>query len=146
MQQFVNITQAISSAAAVTKSLSLANRRRTAVDRVLATLQPILAAGKAPLTADELTFLNQSVLIRWWLDANQQAGFVNLPVPVQSLYSPQMGPIPVRPFVLKDTDQFTLEVSATNPALFTDAASPYVTKLSALNVVFILYGNDDRKL
>lgn len=145
MQQITRLSIPINAATAATTSLVLSNRRKTVVDRVMVTLQPLVAAGKTPLTADELAFFRQSIMVRWWLDANQMQGFVNGPVPVDQLFSPQMGPIPVRPFTLKDTDQFTLEMSATSALVFTDAASPYVLKLSSLNVVFSLWGNDDRE-
>lgn len=144
MQQLIRLSTPIAAAGAVTTSLVLANRRNASADRVKAMLQPILKAGAVALTRDELVYLQQSVMVRWWLDANQQQAFCNQPIPVSECTAGVMGPLPVKPFTLKETDQFTLEVSATSGLIFTDAASPYVVKLSSLNVVLILYGNDDR--
>lgn len=141
MQQLLRLSAQVAPDKPRLVSMTLADRRNMQVDRWQAYIRVIPKAdGTIPSDAD-LRMLEAMVRLRISTDAQQRNLFTPQGVAVRAFQSRELGPVPVVPFGLLGSEQFTVEWDLDNNAfamnLFSQAAEVWVD--------LVLWGNDERK-
>lgn len=141
MQQMLKLSAQIATDKPAQVSMTLADRKNMQVDRWQAFVRVTPKAdGTIPSEAD-IRMLERMISLRLASDPQLRNLFTPQGVPVAAFQSREIGPVPVAPFVLQSSEQFTLEwtlnVNAFAMTLFTNAAEVWVD--------VVLWGNDERR-
>jgi|GEM_PF-5846541 len=142
MQQILALVAPISSAAAREKYGTLTGKQTIRVDRMQVFLRAVAKSDGTLPTPDQLKMVESCLSIKCWTDLTKQVAIAVQPVPVNAIQSREIGPVPVQPFSLNGNQQFTIEWSENSTNLFSAAA---FTASSALELVVVLWGTDERK-
>ena len=141
MQQMLRISAQVAADKPRLVSMTLADRRNMNVDRWQAFIRVVPTADGTFPAAEAVNALESMVRLRLSTDAQQRNLFTPQGVPVKAFQSREIGPVPVVPFGLPSSEQFTLEWALENNAfamsLFSQAAEVWVD--------LVLWGNDERQ-
>ncbi len=141
MQQLLRLPAQVAPDAPRLVSMTLADRRNLQVDRWQAYIRVVPQAdGTVPSDAD-IRMLESMVRLRLSTDAQQRNLFTPQGVPVRAFQSRELGPVPVVPFGLMGSEQFTIEWDLDNNAF----AMQLFAQCAQVWVELVLWGNDDRK-
>lgn len=142
MQQILTIQMQVGSTQATSKSTALAGQRKVKVDRIAAYLRPCALANGTLPTRDEIQSVEDSITLKLWRDNGQTLAMIPQGVPLRSLQSRDMGPLPIQPFELTSNDQPTVEWSVLSANVFGDSG-PW-SKASAWHLSVVFFATDDR--
>jgi hypothetical protein len=142
MQKILSITSEILSTGSHINSNSLTTNEAQKISAISMFLKANPTAGGLVPTEAELQVLERMVSVRISKDPQQQNLFTKNFVAVAAFQSKELGFVPVTPFIMANSEQFTVEWQVLSNNVYLIPA--FVANSSGIYLDVILWGDDGR--